>query len=96
MINTRAKTANANQILASSSIVRSTAADLTSPPLPGWLSRVRPVVNGVVRAVTGAVSALAYVGNPGYFELERKVSVQTKVGPGISRLSDSFWPLSEW
>jgi hypothetical protein len=36
--------------------------------------------------------ALARWGNPGFFELERRGPVQTRLGPGLSRESDSFWP----
>jgi hypothetical protein len=40
--------------------------------------------------------ALAAWGNPPFFELERRAPEHRRLGPGVSRLSDSFWPLTEW
>jgi hypothetical protein len=40
--------------------------------------------------------ALVRWANPGFFELERRGPVSTRLGPGLSRECDSFWPLSEW
>jgi len=33
---------------------------------------------------------------PSFFELERRAPEHRRLGPGLSRESDSFWPLSEW
>ena len=33
---------------------------------------------------------------PAFFELEHKGPVHQRLGPGLSRESDSFWPISEW
>ena len=35
-------------------------------------------------------------GNPAFFEFERRGANRNRLGPGLSRESDSFWPLSEW
>jgi hypothetical protein len=40
--------------------------------------------------------ALAAWGNPSFFELERRTCEHRRLGPGVSRVSDSFWPISEW
>jgi hypothetical protein len=40
--------------------------------------------------------ALAAWGNPSYFELERRAPEHRRLGPGVSRVSDSFWPLTDW
>jgi hypothetical protein len=49
------------------------------------------------RATTIAVlGTFATQGNPSFFELERRTPADHRLGPGLSRESDSFWPLSEW
>ena len=40
--------------------------------------------------------ALAASGSPSFFEFERRAPEHRRLGPGVSRLSDSFWPLTEW
>jgi hypothetical protein len=45
---------------------------------------------------TALLRALAAYGNPPYFQLERRGPVQQWLGPGVSRESDSFWPMSQW
>jgi hypothetical protein len=61
----------------------------------GW--RERLVVVGVkAEAVTMALlGALASGVRPSYFELERRGPTHQRLGPGLSRESDSFWPLAE-
>jgi hypothetical protein len=39
--------------------------------------------------------ALAAWGNPSFFELERRAPEHRRLGPGVSRVSNSFWPLTE-
>jgi hypothetical protein len=49
------------------------------------------------KAVTIAlIGALATCGSPSFCELERRSPTVLRLGPGLSRESDSFWPLSEW
>ena len=40
--------------------------------------------------------ALARWGSHSFFEFERRAPEHRRLGPGVSRVSDSFWPLSEW
>jgi hypothetical protein len=35
-------------------------------------------------------------GTPSLFQFERRGPVQRRLGPGLSRDSDAFWPVSEW
>jgi hypothetical protein len=35
-------------------------------------------------------------GTPAFIEFEHKGPVHQRLGPGLSRESDSFWPISEW
>jgi hypothetical protein len=54
-----------------------------------------------VRQLAGALhtrlsSRRVMWGTPSFFDLERPGPGQRRLGPGLSRESDSFWPLSEW
>jgi hypothetical protein len=49
----------------------------------------------LIRQVT-ILARLASSGNPSYFQFERKGPVHTRLGPGVTRVSDSFWPLMDW
>jgi hypothetical protein len=56
----------------------------------------RQVFADKAKAVTVTVlGALAAWGSPSFFELERRGPTVQRLGPGLSRESDSFWPLSE-
>jgi hypothetical protein len=62
-------------------------------------SRVRRLLTGAhqIRIATVAVlHALAAYGSPSFFELERRGPEYRRLGPGLSRVSDSFWPLTDW
>jgi len=53
---------------------------------------------GVERVPTVMLSllgALASYGNPSFFEFERQEPAYQRLGGGVSRVSDSFWPVSE-
>ncbi len=54
------------------------------------------VASRVLTMTTALLRALAVYGNPPYFQLERSGPVQQRLGPGVSRESDSFWPISQW
>jgi hypothetical protein len=70
--------------------------DVTDTRSTGWRERLQ-VVAAQARTVTIALlGALASSARPSYFELERRGPTQRRLGPGLSRESDSFWPLSEW
>jgi hypothetical protein len=69
---------------------------LTTTRSAGWRHRLQ-VLAAQARAVTvRLLGAVASGLGPSYFELERRAPIQTRLGPGLSRESDSFWPLSEW
>jgi hypothetical protein len=57
---------------------------------------MRAASTGVRRAASALGGALAFCGNPAFFQFERKGPVETRLGPGVSRVSDSFWPSTEW
>jgi hypothetical protein len=57
---------------------------------------IRAVYARARRSVLTVAGALASYGSPGYFQFERRGPVHTRVGPGVSHVSDSFWPLTEW
>jgi hypothetical protein len=56
-------------------------------------SRKRPPIISMTIALW---RALARWGSPSFFEFERRAPEHRRLGPGVSRVSDSFWPLSEW
>jgi hypothetical protein len=56
-------------------------------------SRTRP---SIISMATALWRALAACGSPSFFELERRAPVHRRLGPGVSRVSDSFWPLTDW
>jgi hypothetical protein len=70
--------------------------DLSTTRSAGWRDRLQ-VLGAHARAVTIAVLGAVAAGvSPSYFELEQRGPTHTRLGPGLSRESDSFWPLSEW
>jgi hypothetical protein len=69
------------------------AAPATGTPATAWRKRLS---GAVAHTMIGLLRALAMSGNPPYFELERRGPVEQRLGPGLSRVSDSFWPISEW
>jgi hypothetical protein len=50
----------------------------------------------IVAATIALWRALTAWGNASFFELERPVAEHRQLGPGVSRVSDSFWPLTDW
>jgi hypothetical protein len=62
----------------------------------GWQKRLPGVVTQAKTATAALLRALASVGSPAFFELERRGPTQQRLGPGLIRESDSFWPLSQW
>jgi hypothetical protein len=45
------------------------------------------------RFVDTLLRALAAHGNPSFFEFERRGAIHHRLGPGVQRVSDSFWPM---
>ena len=54
------------------------------------------VASQALTITTGLLRALAGYGNPPYLELERRGPVQQRLGRGVIRESDTFWPISQW
>jgi hypothetical protein len=70
--------------------------DLLTSRSTGWRDRLQ-MLAAHTRALTIAMlGAVASGVSPSYFELEHRAPTQTRLGPGLSRESDSLWPLSEW
>jgi hypothetical protein len=68
----------------------------TTTPSTGWRDRLQVLAAQVRTVASALLGAVALGVSPSYFELERHGPIQTRLGPGLSRESDSFWPLSEW
>jgi hypothetical protein len=62
----------------------------------GWRSALPVVVKHVATVTTALLSALGSWANPSFFEPGRGGPAEQRLGPGLSRESDSFWPLSQW
>jgi hypothetical protein len=59
--------------------------------------KCRPVFAPRVKAAAIALlGTVASWGNPRFFERERRDPTFQRLGPGLGRESDSFWPLSQW
>jgi hypothetical protein len=74
----------------------SPAGTCTASPSPAWRTRVQGVANRAQTLMISVLAALAASSSPTYFDLERQGPVEHRLGPGLSRESDSFWPLSNW
>ena len=62
----------------------------------GWQAPLQVVVAHTKALTISVLGALASCGNPSFFQLERRGPTHERLGPGLSRESDSFWPLSNW
>jgi hypothetical protein len=60
---------------------------------PKWRRVFIDKARAAMRALIGTVASL---GNPSFFAHERRGPTLKRLGPGLSRESDAFWPLSEW
>jgi hypothetical protein len=63
------------------------------PGIQSTRSRTRPWIISMTIALWRALAAW---GNPSFFEFERRTPEHRRLGPGVSRVSDSFWPLTDW
>jgi hypothetical protein len=59
-------------------------------------TQLRQIAEQTRTVVIALMRALARWGSPSFFEFERRGPVHRRLGPGVSRVSDSFWPLTEW
>ena len=74
---------------------RSTALD-DAVECPGIQSTGSPTRPWIISMAAALWRALAAYGSPSFFELERRAPEHRRLGPGVSRVSDSFWPLTDW
>jgi hypothetical protein len=72
------------------------AGDLTNVQTTSWRQRVQGVAEHAATLTMALLGSLASGVRPSYFELEQRGPTHDRLGPGLSRESDSFWPLSEW
>ena len=61
-----------------------------------WRTSARTIARPALTVTTVVLRALGTHGNPAYFQFERRGPVQQRLGPGVWRESDSFWPISQW
>jgi hypothetical protein len=76
--------------------VRPSAAVDDAVECPGARSTGRRTRRWIVSLATAVWRALTAWGNPSFFEFGRRAPEHHRLGPGLSRVSDSFWPLTEW
>jgi hypothetical protein len=75
---------------------RGVAPKLVSPRSTGRAIPFRTIASRGRKATMSTLRALASYGSPPFFEFERRGPARTNLGAGVSRASDSFWPLSPW
>ena len=75
---------------------QSQVADFSATPSSVWRTYLCAVVERARRGAMSLGHVLASCNNPWFFEFERRAPVHQRFGPGLSRASDSFWPISEW
>jgi hypothetical protein len=63
------------------------------PGIQSTGSRTRPWIISMAIVLWRALAAW---GNPSFFELERRAPEHRRLGPGVNRVADSFWPLTDW
>jgi hypothetical protein len=69
---------------------------LTTTRSAAFRKRAGTVAGRALIMATALLRALVTYGNPPYFQLEQKGPVQQRLGPGLCRESDAFWPISQW
>jgi hypothetical protein len=70
--------------------------ELTTTRSTAWRDGLNVLTTHARTVANALLGAVALGVSPSYFELERRGPTQARLGPGLSRESDSFWPLSEW
>ena len=60
-----------------------------------WM-QLRVVANAAASTSISVPSVRILWGTPAFFQFERGGPVHQRLGPGLSRESDSFWAVSEW
>jgi hypothetical protein len=72
------------------------AADFTGTRTGRWHARLRTIAKRGREKCMSLLGASFFWGCPSFLELERQSPVHLRLGPGVSRDSDSFWAVSEW
>jgi hypothetical protein len=73
-----------------------TVINVASTRSTGWRTRLHVVITQAKAVTIVLLRVLASFGSPSFFELERRGPNHQRLGPALSRESDSFWPPSEW
>jgi hypothetical protein len=61
-----------------------------------WGEHMQYVAGTVHHLAVSVLRARVFWGTPAFFQFERMGPVHQRLGPGLSRESDSFWVVSEW
>jgi hypothetical protein len=72
------------------------SAEVTDVQTTAWRKRLQTVARHASTLTMALLGALSSSVHPSYFDLEQLGPTHQRLGPGLSRESDSFWPLSEW
>jgi hypothetical protein len=74
----------------------SSAVECTASHSTAWRTRLQVIASHAQALSISVLAALAASSSPTYFDLAHQGPVEHLLGPGLSRESDSFWPLSHW
>jgi hypothetical protein len=79
-------------------VISSTALRWQSIVVAGcmWKQSMSKVSGRMLHLASLPWARCAAYGSPSYFQFERKAPVHTRLGAGVTRVSDSFWPLADW
>src|SRR5215472_12849255 len=69
----------------------------SSRPRSGWWWQYIQLIGNSPRRTGASLLRLRVVwGTPAFFRFERRGPFQRRLGPGLWKDPDSFWPVSEW
>jgi hypothetical protein len=74
----------------------SPAVEGTATQSRGWSAPLQGIAKRAQTVTISMLAALAASSAPTYFDVGRQRPVEQRLGPGLSRELDSFWPLSHW
>ena len=77
-------------------MIQITAADLSARQSDHWHARLSAVCDSATARARSLLQARAIRPTAWYFQLERRGPIEVRLGPGLTRPSDSFWAHSEW
>jgi len=61
-----------------------------------WQQCIRLISHSLWRTAASLLRFRLLWGTPSFSQFERRSPVERRLGPGLSRDLDSFWPVSEW